>query len=56
MLAGDETVPVARCGREEYGAHPKTEMTFREYLNYLTSFNNSSHTDCLYLKDYHFMR
>ncbi|XP_067934805.1 2-oxoglutarate and iron-dependent oxygenase JMJD4-like [Watersipora subatra] len=53
---GDETVPVARCGREEYGAHPKTEMTFREYLNYLTSFNNSSHTDCLYLKDYHFMR
>ena len=31
---GDAVVPAADCSRVEYSAHPKTEMTLREYVKY----------------------
>ena len=46
---------MARCNKQEYGAHPKIDMTLKDYLIYLKT-SQSSPKDCLYLKDFHFKR
>ncbi|KAF6031718.1 hypothetical protein EB796_010012 [Bugula neritina] len=48
---GEDVVPVADCSKQEYGAHPKTEMKFTEFLSRMGGGDC-----CLYLKDYHFVR
>ena len=56
---GDAVVPVADCSREEYSAHPKTEMTLREYVHYWSSKvteDKNSTADLKYLKDWHFVK
>lgn len=37
LLAGELKVPVAQCdAQEEYGAHPKINMSFAEYMAFLS--------------------
>lgn len=58
-LTGEEMVPVAKCNEEQYGSHPKMEMLFKEYLAYLRRYSENEgreSMECLYLKDYHFVR
>ena len=38
VFPGNATCPVARCDKEEFDAHPKIEMTFAAYVDYLQSF------------------
>ena len=59
LLIGHAVVPVANCGKQEYGAHPKQEMLLKDYLQYLSSDGAGSKQalqSCLYLKDWHFSR
>lgn len=61
VLSGDYTVPVADCGREQFSAHPKSEMTMADYLKYWSSLllnegggqSDSAGGGLLYLKDWH---
>ena len=59
MLLGDYVVPVADCGREEFSAHPKSEMKMADYLHYWSSImkegveQSNSVERLLYLKDWH---
>ncbi|BFZ21753.1 hypothetical protein BsWGS_24792 [Bradybaena similaris] len=56
---GESVAPVADCNSEEFCAHPKTEMTVRDYLAYWQSYRSQDHPQsksCLYLKDWHFVR
>ena len=53
-------VPVADCGREEFSAHPKSEMKMADYLHYWSSImkepggeQSNSMKGLLYLKDWH---
>lgn len=59
MLLGDYVVPVADCGREQFSAHPKSEMKMADYLQYWSSVmkeggeRSISVEGLLYLKDWH---
>ena len=58
VLSGDYMVPVADCGREQFSAHPKSEMKMVEYLKYWSSLlkeeeQSDSVEGLLYLKDWH---
>ena len=59
MLSGDYMVPVADCGREQFSAHPKSEMKVADYLKYWSSLlskegdQSDSVAGLLYLKDWH---
>ena len=50
---GNTTCPVADCNTIEYSSHKKTEMKLNEYIDYL---QHHSDQQCLYLKDWHFVR
>ena len=58
-LSGDYVVPVADCGREQFSAHPKSEMKMADYLKYWRSLllkeeeQSDSVEGLLYLKDWH---
>ncbi|XP_062522560.1 2-oxoglutarate and iron-dependent oxygenase JMJD4-like isoform X1 [Corticium candelabrum] len=61
----DAVVPVADCGKTEFGSHPKQDMLLSEYMTYWQRVMNISETsstcDCqperiLYLKDWHFTK
>lgn len=64
---GESIAPVADCNSEEFCAHPKTNMSVKDYMTYWQSHRQQrlcengeqglcDKTDCLYLKDWHFMR
>lgn len=56
---GNIMVPVADCKKEEYGANPKSNKPFEEYLKYWQEYIQSGYPEnmeCLYLKDFHFNR
>ncbi|XP_059168788.1 uncharacterized protein LOC131950584 [Physella acuta] len=56
---GDATAPIADCNVEEYCAHPKTEMSVKNFLLYWMKHRSQGHpgdAKCLYLKDWHFTR
>ncbi|XP_014282323.1 2-oxoglutarate and iron-dependent oxygenase JMJD4 [Halyomorpha halys] len=54
---GNASVPVANCNEKYYNSHAKTTMLFRDFISYwhkYTRFPDSN--QCLYLKDWHFLR
>jgi len=57
--SGSATVPVANCNEERSYSHPKADMKFSEFVEYMKQRNS---TDCekekslLYLKDWHCQR
>ena len=58
VFSGEYMVPVADCGREQFSAHPKSEMRMAEYLKYWSSLlkereQYNSKQKLLYLKDWH---
>jgi len=53
--AGNATVPVANCGEERSYSHPKTEMKFSEFSDYMKTRDDRKET-VLYLKDWHCQR
>ncbi len=56
---GDECGPAANCQMEEYQSHPKENVTFKEYAEYLQKYQENGYPwdmKCLYLKDWHFTR
>ena len=59
LAPGGAIVPVADCACEEFSAHPKSEMSFKEYIRYwrskVTGTDDVS-TQLLYLKDWHFIK
>ena len=59
MHIGDAVAPVADCSREEFCAHPKSEMRVADYLDYWKAYAANGYSQdesCLYLKDWHFKR
>lgn len=66
LCSGDAFVPVADCGRRQFGAHPKENMLLRDYMVYWERVMEG-HTEqlgrchcqpekSLYLKDWHFTK
>ncbi|XP_029649406.1 2-oxoglutarate and iron-dependent oxygenase JMJD4-like isoform X1 [Octopus sinensis] len=56
---GNAKVPVAICNEKEFDSHPKVEQTFSDYLEYWQDYISNSYpsdNQCLYLKDWHFVR
>ena len=59
IFAGEVSVPVAVCDKEEFCSHPKIQKKFAEFLDYWQKYiSNDYHKSmqCLYLKDWHFTR
>ena len=51
--------PIANCNKEEYSSHPKSELSFSDYVDYLKRYRASGYSEqmpCLYLKDWHCVR
>ena len=58
-IIGDAVAPVADCSKEEFAAHPKSDMRVADYLDYWRDYAANGHPQdgsCLYLKDWHFKR
>ncbi|GFV76078.1 2-oxoglutarate and iron-dependent oxygenase JMJD4 [Trichonephila clavipes] len=55
---GSAVVPVSDCNVREYNSQHKNDMLFKDYLNYWQGLNEKTvdHSQCLYLKDWHFQR
>ncbi|CAL1539742.1 unnamed protein product, partial [Lymnaea stagnalis] len=56
---GETTAPVADCNAQEFSAHPKTEMTVKNFLLYWQELRLQGYPidgKCLYLKDWHFAK
>lgn len=61
---GNQTVPVADCTREQFSAHPKSEMKMTDYLSYWGELMKKHKEEnggdgghrLLYLKDWHLAR
>ena len=63
-MLGHQTVPVADCAREQFSAHPKSEMKMTDYLSYWGELMKKHKEEnggdgghrLLYLKDWHLAR
>ncbi|GAB1607725.1 2-oxoglutarate and iron-dependent oxygenase JMJD4-like [Argonauta hians] len=56
---GKAKVPVAICNKKLFDSQPKTEQSLREYLEYWQDYICQGYppqAQCLYLKDWHFVR
>ncbi|KAK2187911.1 hypothetical protein NP493_150g01016 [Ridgeia piscesae] len=56
-LFGGATCPVANCSEVKYNAHVKNNIKFADFIDYLKDFHRKEDDrECLYLKDWHFVR
>jgi len=51
---GNATVPVANCTEEQSYSHPKADMKFSEFVEYMKQPEKENRV--LYLKDWHCQR
>ncbi|CAH1388362.1 unnamed protein product [Nezara viridula] len=54
---GNASVPVANCNEKYYNSHAKTTMLLRDYISYWQKYKKfPDNNQCLYLKDWHFLK
>ncbi|KAL7634103.1 UNVERIFIED_CONTAM: hypothetical protein RMT77_015431 [Armadillidium vulgare] len=53
---GDSLVPISNCDSKYFNSQVKETLTLREYTNYYCQKQKGLKEECLYLKDWHFVR
>ncbi|KAB7495559.1 JmjC domain-containing protein 4 [Armadillidium nasatum] len=53
---GDSLVPISNCDSKYFNSQVKETLSLREYTNYYCQKQKGLKEECLYLKDWHFVR